>query len=228
MLGRLLPGWNGQAVKDKQPGKKIKGHIWPFTLSLFEEDEQDVACVKGSLFQAYGLLASFSHSTSTTRLSLSCVISQRSPLKLQLVEKSALWPIQGSLFIPHILTFASHLRKWELGPSWSQAVADLAHTRRGWFIPAAAKALALASDPVQFALMSMHHTETASVWHSPLLHVICSPCSHTQWIPLNHELKNPPETVGRHSLLLDALLFFHSKLMNGMVTEICQLSQGAV
>lgn len=204
MLGHLLPGWNGQVVKDKQPEKKIKGCIWPFNLSLLEEDEQDVACEKGSLFQAYGLLASSSHSTSTTHLSLSCVISQRSALKVQLVKKSAPWPIQGSLFIPHILIFASHLWKWEFGPSWSQAVAELAHTRRGWLIPAAAKALALASDPLQFALMSMYHTKTVSVWHSPLLHVICSPCNHTQWIPLNHVHKNPPETASRCSAVFSS------------------------
>lgn len=101
MLSHLLSGWKGlHKAKDKQLGKKL----------------EDVACKRGSLFQVWDFQPGFFHSTSRSCLSWSCVLPQRN-VKIQLVKKSTLVPLQGNLFIPRILTFASHLEK--RGPSLS-------------------------------------------------------------------------------------------------------------
>lgn len=81
--------------------------------AAWKEDElEDVSCQKGSLFQVCVSPTSFSHLQKPSEL---CIVSKG--CENQLVKKTPLLPAQGNLFIPCILTSASHLRKQGLGLS---------------------------------------------------------------------------------------------------------------
>jgi len=120
-------------------------------------------------------------------------------VKLQLVKKSTPLPVQAILFIPCILTTASHLRK--RGLSRCQAHHRASTCGTGLTHPSSSTSPCFSFWPS--ALCLGVHVPHKLACHVPrsLLHLICSPCSCTRCL----RLRNAPEAARQAgSLLLGA------------------------